>query len=73
MSHLQAVRIPSSPPYSRRLRTRSSDSRTGVRNGASYRYFVVPPAVVAALIAAESKGAYFNCHIRGRFRYQRLV
>ncbi len=43
------------------------------RNGAFYRYFVVPHPVVAALIAAESKGAYFNRHIRGRFRYQRLA
>ncbi|MBI1874851.1 MAG: KTSC domain-containing protein, partial [Acidobacteria bacterium] len=25
------------------------------------------------LIAAESKGAYFNRHVRNRFRYQRLA
>jgi hypothetical protein len=28
---------------------------------------------VDALIAAESKGAYFNTHVRNRFRYQRLA
>ena len=43
------------------------------RSGAIYRYFAVPRAVVQALIAADSKGAYFNRHIRNRFRYQRLA
>jgi hypothetical protein len=43
------------------------------RSGAIYRYFAVPPAVVDALIAAKSKGAYFNTHVRNRFRYQRLA
>jgi hypothetical protein len=43
------------------------------RSGAIYRYFAVPPAVVEGLIAAESKGAYFNRHIRNHFRYQRLA
>jgi hypothetical protein len=43
------------------------------RSGAIYRYFAVPPAVFEHLIAAESKGAYFNRHVRDRFRYQRLA
>ena len=43
------------------------------RSGAIYRYFAVPPAVFHGLIAAESKGAYFNRHVRNRFRYQRLA
>ncbi len=43
------------------------------RSGAIYRYFAVPPAVVEGLVAAESKGAYFNRHIRTHFRYQRLA
>jgi len=43
------------------------------RKGARYRYFGVPPAVVQGLFAAKSKGAYFNCQIRNRFRYQRLT
>ena len=43
------------------------------RSGALYRYFAVPSAVFQALIAAESKGAYFNRNIRNRFHYQRLV
>ena len=43
------------------------------RTGAIYRYFAVPHAVFQDLIAAESKGAYFNRHVRNRFRYQRLA
>ena len=43
------------------------------RSGAIYRYFAVPSVVVQGLIAAESKGAYFNRHVRNRFRSQRLA
>ena len=43
------------------------------RSGAIDRYFAVPPAVVEGPIAAESKGAYFNHHVRDCFRYQRLA
>ena len=42
-------------------------------NGAIYRYFAVPQAIFPELIAAESKGASFNRHVRNRFRYQRLA
>lgn len=42
------------------------------RSGATYRYLAVPEAVVEELIAAESKGAYFNRRIRNRFAFQRL-
>ena len=41
------------------------------RSGVSYRYFAVPETVVEGFIAAESKGAYFNRHVRDRFAYQR--
>jgi hypothetical protein len=43
------------------------------RSGAIYRYFAVPLAVVEGLIAAESKGAYFNRNVRSRFPYHRLA
>ena len=39
------------------------------RDGAIYRYFAVPPAVYHDLLAADSKGSYFNKQIRGRFLY----
>ena len=43
------------------------------RTGAIYRYFAVPQAVFEGLIAADSKGVYFNRKVRDRFRYQRLA
>jgi len=43
------------------------------RSGSIYRYFAVPQAVFEDLIAAVSKGAYFNHNVRNRFRYQRLA
>jgi hypothetical protein len=43
------------------------------RSGSLYRYFAVPQAVYVGLIAAESKGAYFNRNIRNRFPYKRLA
>lgn len=41
------------------------------RSGVTYRYFAVPEMVVKAFIDAESKGGYFNRHVRDRFPYQR--
>ncbi len=40
--------------------------------GGVYRYFGVPPAVYAQLLAAESKGAFVNTVIKKRYRYVRL-
>ena len=40
---------------------------------AVYCYFDVPATAHHALLAADSKGSYFNQHIRGRFPYQRVV
>ena len=39
------------------------------RDGTIYRYFAVPPSTVDQLFVADSKGAFFNRHIRNRFRY----
>jgi hypothetical protein len=43
------------------------------QNGAVYRYFGVPSFVFDQLLAAESKGTYFNQAIRNRFPYRRLA
>ena len=39
------------------------------RSGAIYQYFGVPAVVHEGLLAAPSKGSYFNRLIRGRFPY----
>jgi hypothetical protein len=38
-------------------------------NGAIYLYFGVPEGIHQSLLAADSKGAYFNREIRNHFRY----
>ena len=43
------------------------------RSRAIYRYFGVPARVYEALLAAPSKGKYFNRTIRGKFRYSRAA
>jgi hypothetical protein len=42
------------------------------RSGERYLYFQVPPQTYQQLIHAESKGAWFNRHIRNHFPYQHL-
>jgi hypothetical protein len=42
------------------------------RSGAVYRYFGVSTVVHEALLAAPSKGSYFNQAIRGRYAYVRV-
>jgi hypothetical protein len=39
------------------------------RNGAIYQFFDVPQEIYTRLLAAESKGNYFNRRIRSHFRY----
>lgn len=47
--------------------------RLEFRSRAVYGYFGVPPNVHRDLMAAASKGSYFNRNIRGRFPYRRLT
>jgi hypothetical protein len=43
------------------------------RSRAVYRYFGVPAPVYEELLAAPSKGKYFNRAIRGNFPYSRAT
>jgi len=42
------------------------------RSGAVYRYFGISPQTFEELLRAESKGGYFNSHIRNRFAYAKV-
>lgn len=42
------------------------------RSGAVYRYFAVPKLTFEAFLAVDSKGAFFNEHIKGRYPYVRV-
>jgi len=60
------------------LSTISYDSRKRLlelefANAMIYRYFDVPADVHAKLLAAPSKGRFFNLCIRGRFAFRRAV
>ena len=46
--------------------------RLKFHSGEIYDYFQVPESTCQALLAAESKGRYFNQHIRDAFPTQRL-
>lgn len=43
------------------------------RQGETYRYFMVPRSVLAALLTAPSAGKFFSTEIRPRFKEQRLA
>jgi len=42
------------------------------RDGAVYHYLGVPAKTHQELLAATSKGVYFNRQIRGRFHYEAI-
>jgi len=42
------------------------------RSGAVYHYFDVSESIYKALLRAESKGGYFNHHIRNRFAHAKI-
>jgi lysyl-tRNA synthetase class 2 len=46
--------------------------QVGLRTGRNYDYFEVPAAIYRKLLAAESKGRYYNRHIRNDFVFQEV-
>ena len=50
----------------------SSTLRVEFVSGGIYEYSQVPRAKFEALLAAASKGTYFNANIRGRHAYTRI-
>ena len=43
------------------------------RSGAVYHYFGIPAQTFEEWMRAESKGGYFNSHIRNRFAYAKVL
>lgn len=41
-------------------------------SGRVYQYYDVPESVFDAILKSDSKGRYFNQHIRGKFPYQEI-
>jgi hypothetical protein len=42
------------------------------QSGRVYQYFDVPPETYADFLESDSKGRYFNAHIRGKFPYREI-
>lgn len=43
------------------------------RSGSNYRYSDVPIQAYQELVLSESKGQYFNQHIRNRYTYTKIA
>jgi hypothetical protein len=41
-------------------------------SGRVYQYFNVPEDVYEEMLNSDSKGKYFNSHIRGKYEYQEI-
>jgi hypothetical protein len=52
--------------------SRSEVLDIGLTTGRTYRYFDVPSNVYEALMAADSKGRFYNDHIRDVYLCKRL-
>ena len=42
-------------------------------SGRVYQYFNVPEDVFDEFLSSDSKGRYFNAHVRGKYPYQEIV
>ena len=69
---MQRVLVDSTTLASAGHEARSARLELQFRSGAVYPYFSVPQGVYHSLLAAPSKGIYFNQNIRGRYPYQRI-
>lgn len=68
---MQAIPVESTTLHSVAYDDTQQILRLEFRSLAVYFYFGVPSPLHQALLAAPSKGAYFNTHIRGRFTYRK--
>jgi hypothetical protein len=46
--------------------------QVGLRTGTDYEYFGVPADTYSGLLVSESKGRYYNLHIRNEFRFRQI-
>lgn len=68
-----SARVPSTVIASVSYDTAGNTLDIAFANGRVYRYFAVPHAVHEQLLAARSKGRYFNEVIRPRYPCERLA
>jgi hypothetical protein len=66
------VELQSTSLHAANYQERDASLELEFRSGAIYRYLGVPEPVYRELLNAESKGQYFNQHIRNRFPYAKI-
>ena len=69
---MQPVQLQSKTLASALYHPRRRQLQLEFRSGKRYLYFQVPPQCYQELLSADSKGGYFNRHIRNRFPFQDL-
>jgi hypothetical protein len=55
-----------------RYRSEQRVLQVGLRTGRDYDYFDVPASTYQELLTAESKGRYYNLHIRNDFPFREI-
>ena len=68
----RAGRLVSSALTDARYDPQSRDLDVGFVSGRRYRYSNVPPRIYEGLVSANSKGIFFNAHIRDKYAYREL-
>ena len=66
-------RLVSSALTNAQYNARTRDLDVWFVSGRRYRYSNVPPEVYESLLSANSKGMFFNAHIRDNYAYRELA
>ena len=69
----RAGRLVSSALTDAKYNAQSRYLDVGFASGRRYRYSNVPPQVYESLLSADSKGVFFNAHIRDKYAYRELA
>lgn len=69
----RAGRLVSSAPTDTKYNAQSRDLDVWFVSGRRYRYSNVPPQIYESLLSADSKGVFFNAHIRDKYTYRELA
>jgi lysyl-tRNA synthetase class 2 len=69
----RAGRLVSSALTDARYNAQSRDLDVWFVSGRRYRYSNVPPEIYEGLLAADSKGIFFNAYIRDNYAYRELA
>jgi len=70
---MRRISLESSTLVSALYLPKSRELEVEFRSGEIYRYLSVPPQAYSELLAAPSKGGYYNFNIRNRYSFKQLT